>query len=653
MKQSMVQPHSVPILSAFRQAVTAALASEKTLSYSSVLLASASIASVPTSDVQVYVWQLLSQHWIKTLVKGGPSAGTAHRVELMSYLCTLPQALRTSSPTVTQANAFQHVLSTSAGGAALPAWQLLQEIAHRLQDETHRPAFFEWSLLPLMRRLPQTAASETFVAQVEDTVRKTSTHALPGLMTAITHGLEAFASAASSMDVLSHLQPTILYLIQSRSESSDESRKTKLYLAYLGAFRALYDGERDSAMLADVSQILLAGLTGYADPSVYAAFASCWNVTFGTSEKPLEYTEEMKVTVRALLDADVELSLPGWPKVSVAAVVLSFDARADFRSLQPQITMEGGRTEQSSQDSSSETSDDGNVADVSHLTATQAVPAATAHVTSDDNDDLHAQNRTATQVPSLSQIPEIPDEREGAAMASTSVVLETSLATGADVADETSTDVLPATQRAVSEENEQPEQAAVAAHQAERQDIVEETQTQTQTQTWRLEESFQESMLPRRIPYLSSSPASATSGAARVHKAAGIHVVAPNRRTATETRTKRKASPPQAEEEEGDSSDEEALATVAARTSKKRTTATRPADVARPKLNTSPGSSSSSDSEGAFVVAGSTSQRSQQSKPSSIASSNVSRISASSGRSSGASGESAFFQLNVCQQARS
>ena len=256
---------------------------------------------------------------MKAVVKSGPSAGVARRDEAMSYLCTLPRALQTSAPGVHQANAFQHVLSTSIGGAALPAWQLLQEIASRLQDETHRHAFFEWSLLPLLRRLSQTAANATFVARIAETVQKASVRAVSGLMIAITHGLETFESAASSMEVLRPLEPTILHLIQSRSEGSDASQQTKLYLAYLGAFRALYDGDRDSAMLADVSQLLLAGLTGYADPSVYAAFASCWNATFGTSEEPVEYTEELNVTMRALLDAGVELGLPGWPKVSILA----------------------------------------------------------------------------------------------------------------------------------------------------------------------------------------------------------------------------------------------------------------------------------------------------------------------------------------------
>ena len=316
--QPIVQP-SAPVLSAFRQAVTAILASGKTLSDPSVLSVSGSIASVPGSDLQVYVWQLLSQHWIKALVKSGPPASVAHHDEVMSYICTLPRALRTSGPSVHQANAFQHVLSTSTDGAALPAWQILQEIAQHLQDETHRHAFFEWSLLPLLRRLSQTATNATFVAQVAETLRKASVQAVCGFMSAITHGLETFESAATSMEILGLLQPTILHLIQGRSESSDASRKTKLYLAYLGAFRALYDGERHSAMLGDVFQLLSAGLTGYADPSVYAAFASCWNATFGTSEEPLEYTEELKGTVRALLDADVELSLPGWPKVSSAA----------------------------------------------------------------------------------------------------------------------------------------------------------------------------------------------------------------------------------------------------------------------------------------------------------------------------------------------
>ena len=323
-----------------------------------------------------------------------------------------------------------------------------------------------------------------------------------------------------------------------------------------------------------------------------------------------------------------------------------FERQLTLVSYPPQTIVEGAQEEQSSPDSSSRASDDGNVADVSHLTATQILPAATAHISGDISDELHAHDRTVTQMPTLSQIPEIPDKREGASAASPSVVLETSPAAVADAAGQSSTDVLPETQRAISEEDDLPEKADAAARQSEKHDVVEETQSQTQTQTWRLEESFQESMLPRRIPYLSSSPAGSASGAAKAHKVAGIHVVAPSRRSAMETRTKRKASPPQAEEEEADSSEEEALANIAARTTKKRSTATRPADVARPKLNTSPGSSSSSDSEGAFVVAGSISQRSQQSKPSSVASSNVSRLSASSGRSSGASGK---FALSLCK----
>lgn len=167
----------------------------------------------------------------------------------------------------------------------------------------------------------------------------------------------------------------------------------------------------------------------------------------------------------------------------------------------------------------------GNEADVSHLTATQAVApeprwqiapsvteAALPEIATADPNDSHAVGRSASPIPRMSQIPDIPDlsvDQLPAPIVSTSAIPDTFVKAADTVpeeeaegsmalSEEDSIDMVPETQYPLKERT-----AAVA--QSAPTEVVQDSEPEpalppAETQTTRIEESFNESMRPRRVP---------------------------------------------------------------------------------------------------------------------------------------------------------
>ena len=172
------------------------------------------------------------------------------------------------------------------------------------------------------------------------------------------------------------------------------------------------------------------------------------------------------------------------------------------------------------------TSDGGNDADISHLTATQAMPALpvaddsmAAKPASQADSPRPEPTRSESPIPRLSQIPDIPDMstvQPSAPLPSTSAVADTYAASEARdlemqndsfaFSDESSTDVIPETQYVQPKRSSPAPEAEAPVARRKATDEIERPKEPTpipaETQTTRVEESFNESVLPRRMPVL-------------------------------------------------------------------------------------------------------------------------------------------------------
>lgn len=269
---------SAAALSAYRSLITCLLPHDASITLP-LLLAAASIFNALTHDsLKGCVWELLVPHLIDTLTMDGE--WTEPLQQMASSMLEAP-VLFSCNLTTTQSELYQKLLSAVTRSSAVEGWTKLQEIVEKsnLSQEAALD-LISWTALPSIEGITSFIPSPESLAQVVELVvdiHEQRPARAPLVAKALTKAMSRDDSA--NLGFFAALREALcLYIRNERQQLPPSDSGSSLYAASLRLLRRLYD---PSMSLEDTEAILISGLHG--DPTFCAkeAFVDCWNATFG------------------------------------------------------------------------------------------------------------------------------------------------------------------------------------------------------------------------------------------------------------------------------------------------------------------------------------------------------------------------------------
>lgn len=261
------------------------------------------------SQFAVDLWSK-SVKWVAHCLKTKPSTFSGSPV-LQTLLEYGPSMFTDSKPAEPVSNAYATILSDISSGSPTDAWRTLQDLAKSANKDQEKPeVFLAWATLPLLQDL-SLVEDESFLEQISQNaaIAGSAPHSAIWSLCDIAGSLSTGISRVSggaAVRVISSLQNTLVALCGSVSLPRDVNMR--LYEAIAQAFEVAYQHDSQRLDLHSFSELLTCGSSN--DLQI---FASLWNATYGNSSVSLDYSLILKTQLQAALDQGFQLQLPGWP----------------------------------------------------------------------------------------------------------------------------------------------------------------------------------------------------------------------------------------------------------------------------------------------------------------------------------------------------